>query len=59
MEGSSRPLLVSRGAAAASLGISLRTFETKVERNVRTVRIGRAVRVLAADLERLVADRAR
>lgn len=52
-------LLVTRQEAAASLAISLRTFESKVQPHVRTVRIGRAVRVLAEDVERLVQERAR
>jgi hypothetical protein len=62
MARASRPLteipryLLTRREAAASLGMSVQTFERRVQPFVKLVRIGQLVRVSPPELERWVRE---
>lgn len=51
-------LALKRGEAAASLGMSLDSFERFVQPNIRLIRLGRMVLVPIGELERFADDAA-
>jgi excisionase family DNA binding protein len=48
----------TRAEAAAAIGMGLTTFETRVQPELRVIRVGRKVLIPAGELERWVAEHA-
>ena len=55
----SRRVLLTKREAAASMGMSVRSFERHVQPHVRVVTLGQLIQVRPAELERFVKDRER